>query len=156
MRYEKIIMVSKDGTYRAPASAAVMRKQIGMKAKVEARGLVVLLPEPVNPKGVATAISRGYHPTEAVSKLLTEEDFAIDTLILVMTERLKQQIYDTFKNALNVYTLKEFAGAQGDIDTPFGKNMEEYMENFEQLEEWVNKAAELLNENKKIQNGGRI
>ncbi len=155
MKYKKIIFVSKDGTYRAPISAAIMRKNIGRIAKVEARGLVVLFPEPINPKGVATAISRGYNPVEKVSQLLDEKDFDIDTLILVMTEKIKQQIYEGFKNALNVYSLKEFAGGQGDIDTPFGKDIEEYVENFEQLEEWVNKAAELLGKIK-LQNGGRI
>ena len=144
MKYEKIIFVSKDDTYRAPIAAAVMRKCIGAAARVESRGLVVLFPEPINPKGVTTAISRGYSPTESVSEVLTEKDFNIDTLILVMTEKIKQQIYDNFKNALNVYSLKEFAGGQGDIESPFGRSMEEYMESFEQLDEWVKKAAELL------------
>lgn len=144
MKYEKIIFVSKDGTYRAPISAAVMRKSIGLDIRIESRGLVVLFPEPINPKGVATAISRGYSPAEAVSEVLTENDFNIDTLILVMTEKIKQQVYDNYKNALNVYSLKEFAKGQGDIESPFGRSMEEYGENFEQLEEWVKKAAELL------------
>ncbi len=144
MKYGKIIFVSKDGTYRSPVAAAVMRKCIGVDVKVESRGLVVLFPEPINPKGVSTAISCGYNPIETVSEPLTEKDFNIDTLILVMTEKLKQQIYDNYKNALNVYSLKEFAGGQGDIESPFGKSIKEYMENFEQLDEWVKKAAELL------------
>ncbi len=144
MKYSKIIFVSKDGTYRAPVASAVMRKSIGAKCVVESRGLVVLFPEPINPKGVATALSRGYNLAEIVSEKLDEKDFNIDTLILVMTEKLKQQIYDTFKNALNVYTLKEFASGQGDIESPFGKNMEEYRDNFEQIDEWVKKAAKLL------------
>ena len=144
MKYEKIIFVSKDGTYRAPVSAAIMRKNIGGNIKVEARGMVVLFPEPINPKGVAAAISRGYNPKEAVSEALDSGDFSIDTLILVMTEKIKQQVYDGFKNALNVYSLKEFSGGQGDIESPFGRDIEEYSENLEQLEEWVKKAALLL------------
>lgn len=144
MKYEKIIFVSRDGTYRAPVSAAIMKKCIGSEAKVESRGLVVLFPEPINPKAVTTATSHGYNITQSVSEMLTEQDFNIDTLILVMTERIKQQIYDNFKNALNVYSLKEFTRGQGDIESPFGRSVEEYMENFEQLDEWVKKAAELL------------
>ncbi len=144
MKYEKIIFVSKDGTYRAPISAAIMRKCIGSGVKVEARGMVVLFPEPINPKGVAAAISKGYSPKEAVSEQISEADFNIDTLILVMSEKIKQQLYDNFKNALNVYSLKEFSGGQGDIDSPFGKNITEYSDNLEQLEEWVKKAAMLL------------
>ena len=144
MKYEKIIFVSRDGTYRAPVSAAIMKKCIGTTAKVESRGLVVLFPEPINPKAVTAAISHGYSITQSVSEMLTEQDFNIDTLILVMTEKIKQQIYDNFKSALNVYSLKEFAGGQGDIESPFGRGVEEYMENFEQLDEWVKKAAELL------------
>lgn len=144
MKYEKIIFVSKDGTYRAPVSAAIMRKNIGSGVKVEARGMVVLFPEPINPKGVAAAISRGYSPKESVSEPISEADFNIETLILVMTEKIKQQVYDSFKNALNVYSLKEFTGGQGDIESPFGRDIEEYSENLEQLEEWVKKAAMLL------------
>ncbi len=145
MKYEKIIFVSKDGTFRAPIAAAVMRKHIKQSVIVEAKGLVVLFPEPINPKGVTTAISGGYNPRETVSVMLSEEDYNIKTLILVMTEKIKQQIYDNYKTAVNVYSLKEFAGGQGDIETPFGRNMEEYGECFAQLEEWVIKAAELLN-----------
>lgn len=144
MKYEKIIFVSKDGTYRAPVSAAIMRKNIESSVKVEARGMVVLFPEPINPKGVAAAISRGYSPKEAVSAPISKDDFNIGTLILVMTEKIKQQVYDGFKNAVNVYSLKEFSGGQGDIESPFGRNIEEYSENLEQLEEWVKKAAMLL------------
>lgn len=145
MKYEKIIFVSKDGTFRAPIAAAIMRKQIRNCVSVEARGLVVLFPEPINPKGVATAVSGGYNPKETVSRVLKADDCNIRTLVLVMTEKMKQQIYDSFTTAVNVYSLKEFAGGQGDIETPFGRNMDEYKECFLQLEEWVTKAAELLN-----------
>lgn len=145
MKYDKIIFVSKDGTFRAPIAAAVMRKHIKHSVAINAKGLVVLFPEPINPKGVSTAVSKGYKTKESVSSMLTEEDYDIRTLILVMTDRIKQQIYDTSKTAVNVYSLKEFAGGQGDIETPFGRNMDEYEECFEQLEEWVIKAAELLN-----------
>ncbi len=145
MKYEKIVFVSKDGTFRAPIAAAIMRKKLRYSVSVEARGLVVLFPEPINPKGVATAVGGGYNPKETVSKVFTEEDCGISTLVLVMTEKMKQQIYDNFKKAVNVYSLKEFAGGQGDIETPFGRNMGEYNDCFLQLEEWVLKTAELLN-----------
>lgn len=146
MKFNRILFVSKDGTYRAPLAATIMRKLLGHRGKVEARGLIVLFSEPINPKGIAVAVGNGVNVTDSVSIELTDEDFNIDTLVLVMTEKIKQQIYDKFTNAVNVYTLKEFAGSQGDIDSPFGKNNAEYMENFNLLDEWVNKAYDKLKE----------
>lgn len=144
MRYKKVIFVSKDGTYRAPISACVLQNIVGNEMKVEARGLVVLFPEPINPKGVEAAMMKGYIPVDTTSKALGEKDFDFENLILVMTEKIKQQIYDNFKNAVNVYSLKEFAGGQGNIESPFGKSNDEYVENFEIINEWVHKAAKLL------------
>ena len=144
MKYKKVIFVSKDGTYRAPIATSIMQKIVGKEMKVEARGLVVLFPEPINPKGMEAAMIRGYSLVDTTSHALEEKDFNIENLILVMTEKIKQQVYDNFEKAVNVYSLKEFAGGQGDIDSPFGKGVEEYIENFEILNEWVQKAAKLL------------
>lgn len=145
MKYEKIVFVSKDGTFRAPIAAAIMKKNIKKSVKIQAKGHVVLFPEPVNPKALQMTINAGYNLKENVSDMLKEEDFGIRTLVLVMTEKMKQQIYDSYKKAVNVYSLKEFSAGDGDIESPFGKKEENYTDCFEQLEEWVKKAAELIN-----------
>lgn len=144
MRFKKVIFVSKDGTYRAPIAACVMKNIVGNEVEVESRGMVVLFSEPINPKGMEAAMIKGYTPVDMTSKALTDKDFDFENLILVMTEKMKQQIYDNYKTAVNVYALKEFAGGQGDIESPFGRSTDEYIENFEVINEWVQKAAKLL------------
>lgn len=146
MKFKKVVFVSKDGTYRAPLAATILRKLAGNELEVSARGFVVLFPEPINPKGIAVAVSKGINVKETISEELKENDFDAETLVLVMTEKIKQQIYDKFKTAVNVYSLKEFGEGQGDIDTPFGKSINEYLENYDLMEEWVNKAYKKLKE----------
>jgi hypothetical protein len=63
-----------------------------------------------------------------------------------MTEFNKFKIYDLFVNAINVYTVKEFLGAAGDIEIPFGKNLSAYGESFMQLEELINQVAVKIKE----------
>lgn len=40
------------------------------------------------------------------------DDFGDDILVLVMTDLLKKKVYDEFENAVNVYSIREFAGEQ--------------------------------------------
>ena len=142
MRYDKIIFCSSDCTYRAPAAAEILKKNISDNKHmddvvVEAKGMVVLFPEPVNGKVLAISRSKGYDLDEYVAESLLETDFDIRHLVIVMTEDSKQKLYDTYTNAINVYAIKEFVGEQGDIDIPFGGNLADYGESFSELERIV-------------------
>ena len=95
MRYSKIIFVSQDDTYRAPVAATILKRKTGNKeVKIESRGLVVLFQEPANPKGIEVAKEHGLNLSRHVARQLTEADFGVDILVLVMTEKGKQKIYD--------------------------------------------------------------
>ena len=151
MRYKKVIFCSADCTYRAPVAAEVLKRSLdrmGLLGQIEvvAKGMLVMFPEPVNGKAVAIGKSKGYDFTKCRASAIGEEDFSIDTLVLAMTEVNKQKIYDSYINAINVYTVKEFIGAAGDIDIPFGKGLADYGENFMQLEVLINQVAEKIKE----------
>ena len=97
MRYSKIIFVSQDDTYRAPVAATILKRKIGNKdITIESRGLVVLFPEPANPKGLEVAKNHDLNLSRHMSTELSEKDFGVDILVLVMTEKGKQKIYDRF------------------------------------------------------------
>ena len=52
--WDKVIFVCKSGTCRAPMAAALLREcNLKRDIEIEARGLVVLFPEPINQKAVA-------------------------------------------------------------------------------------------------------
>ena len=59
-RYQKVIFVSTGGTCRSILAKAIYRNiNTNEELQIESRGLVVLFEEPVNPKAVAIAKSKG-------------------------------------------------------------------------------------------------
>lgn len=156
MRYKRVVFCSKDGTYRAPVAAEILRKCFDKKyldkhiavtgMEIAAKGMVVMFQEPVNGKAVAIGKSKGYDLTGYSASPIEKEDFSIDTLVLVMTEMDKKRVYASYENAINVYTIKEFVGAAGDIDIPFGRSLADYGENFNQLERLVEQVAKKIEE----------
>lgn len=144
--YTKIIFISKTDTGRGPLACEIMKKLLGSDAGIESKGLVVLFPEPMNPKIVAIAASKGINLEGRVSVQLTEEDFDSKTLVLTMDEKYKTVIYDDYTNAVNVYTVKEFVGDDGDMENPYGGELMDYGRVYENLEELAKKIIEKLRE----------
>jgi protein-tyrosine-phosphatase len=148
MAYSKIIFVSEENVFTSPVAEALMKKKLesigDTQTQVTSCGMVVLFPEPANPKGVAIAKSRGIDIEEHRACAATEDMFGTDVLVLVMTEKLKASVYDTYKNAVNIYTIKEYVGLNGDVEAPYGKGMKEYGEVYTQLEELVDMVAEKI------------
>ena len=144
--FTKIIFASKTDTGRGPLACEIMKKMLGSYAGIESRGLVVLFPEPMNPKMVAIAASKGINLEDRVSVQLTEEDFDSKTLVLTMDEKYKTVIYDDYTNAVNVYTVKEFVGDDGDLENPYGGELMDYGRVYENLEELTKKVIERLRE----------
>ncbi len=144
-RYGKLIFVSTGGTCRSVLAKAIYRKlDTENKLEVESRGFVVLFNEPVNPKAVAIAKSKGIDLSEEQSEALEAEDFGDDTIILVMTDLLKKQVYDKFSNALNVYSIREFTKEAIDVESPFGGELVDYGLGYEYLEKLVKKVDLIL------------
>lgn len=145
IKYKKVIFVSEDDTYRSPVAAALLKsKLLRGVPQIESRGLVVLFNEPPNQKGVYLLKEMGIDISKHRSRQIEEKDFKADTLVIMMSERGKKQIYDKFKNALNVYTFREFVGGSGDIEMPYGKDIEEYRENLMQIKSLVSIMADKL------------
>lgn len=114
------------------------------KTQVSSCGMVVLFPEPANPKGVAIAKSRGLNIEEHRARALSADIFGTDVLVLTMSEKIKASIYEKYKNAVNIYTIKEFVGLEGDVEAPYGKGVKEYGEVYTQLEKLVSMIMEKI------------
>ncbi len=139
----KVIFVCVGNTCRSPMAATIMSTFLqGTDILVQSRGMVVLFPEPYNPKAVAVASKHGMIMVSDSTKQIENEDFDNNTLVLVMNSNMKKKLYDKYDRAINVYTLSEYAG-EGDIEVldPYGKCMEEYNKCFEQLYILLEKAA---------------
>ena len=137
-RYQKVIFVSTGGTCRSVLAKAIYRNiNTNEELQIESRGLVVLFEEPVNPKAVAIAKSKGISIEDEKSEQLTMDDFGDDILVLVMTDLLKKKVYDEFENAVNVYSIREFAGEAIDVEAAYGGELTEYGSQFKYLEKLI-------------------
>ena len=143
-RFNKVIFVCMGNTCRSPMAATIM-SNLMPEMRSESRGMVVLLPEPYNPKAVAVASRHGMIMPSNVSAQISNDDFSVDTLVLTMNLSMKQKMYDTFDKAINVFTLGELAG-EGEVEVPdpYGKGLEEYNRCFEQLYSLVAKVVDVI------------
>ncbi len=145
LKFEKVIFVSLSDTCRGPLAATIMKSLIDGSVTIDSKGIVVLFPEPVNPKAVAIARSKGLYLDDHTAEALVEEDFDDHTLVLVMAEQQKKKIYDDFATAVNVYTIREFVGEAGDVEAPYGKELPDYGVVCEELERLVEKVRDKIN-----------
>jgi protein-tyrosine-phosphatase len=140
MPYSKLIFVDADGTCRSAMCKILMKsKPLPAALDIEARGLVVLFPEPLDAKAYAVLQNRGYDVQNCQAQPLEQEDIGDDVLLLTMEDRQKFKIWEQFENARHVYTLAEFIRWSGDILPLYGEPVESY-------DEWVAIMERLLDE----------
>lgn len=144
-KYDKVIFVSTDDTCRSPLAEGVMKKLTKLKdIQILSRGLIVLFPEPINPKAVEAAKRYEISLHHPMSIPFSEKDLGERNLVLTMTEQQKKSIYTEYENAINIYTINEFVGGEGDIENPYGKEFSAYIECFEKISTLVNLIAAKL------------
>lgn len=142
MKYNKIIFVCTSNTCRSVMAETIYKSlEVSSDIEVISRGLVVLFPEPSNPKAVIVMDNHHLSIKEHTSVLIKPEDITEDTLILTMNNQQKEKIMEDFSIYLNVFTLKEFAGESGDVTDPYGKTLVEYEECYIELARLVKKAV---------------
>ncbi len=156
-RYRRVIFVSNTDSYIGPMAAELLRnKELEQEYVVDCSGLVVLFPEPVNPKAEAIMKSAGMTLEGHVAKQFDSESLQPDTLILTVDESTKKKMISEYENTENVYTLSEFAGEGEEIPDPYGKPLTAYGECFEVLKRLIDQLEEKLNSfAKKEKNNGK-
>lgn len=132
--YKNIVIVGTNNTTRSYMAEAVF-KRLAEEYDLEditivSRGLVVLFPEPVNPKAAQAVGNAGYKIKEFQATKFTKEDLEEADLILTITPEEKDRILTDYegyvKDSSPIYTLSEFAGEKIGIPNPYGKEAEEY------------------------------
>ena len=105
-RYRKIIFVCEDNTATSIMAETICKSMVtDENVKIESRGMVVLFPEPVNPKVEVVLINHGLTLEERTARMLEVEDIDEETLILTMNREQKDKILRMFDNNVSVDTM---------------------------------------------------
>ena len=140
----KIIFVDNGATCRAPMAAKIMERQLeGQDIVVCARGLVVLVPEPINQKAEAVMISNGISVEGYRSAELSGRDLEEGTIVFTMTGEQKDKVSERFAYP-HVFVLNKYVGDDLEVMDPYGGSIKSYGLLFETLTNTIGKLAEIL------------
>lgn len=147
--WDKVVFVCRSGTCRSPMAAALLREcSLKRDIDIEARGMVVLFPEPLNQKVTAVMISNGINMEGYMSEQLVPEDVDEHTLVLVMEAKDIPQVLTIIgeDRLEQVQVLTMLVGEELEIMDPYGAPLPSYGLCFESLSKTIKKLAVWLNE----------
>ena len=104
-----------------------------------------MFPEPMNQKAEEVMKRNGMDTTEHEAIAFDETAITPETLILTMEDAQKSKILSEYGMFGNVYTLNEYLNLPGEVESMYGKSLEEYEEGFQNLRGLIRKLAEKLN-----------
>lgn len=147
--YDKIIFVAQSGTCREQMAKEIM-KEFALKVpmEVEARGLVVQFPEPLNQKAEAVLIGNGISTDGIVSEQLEELDITETTMVFTMEAAQRDRIIEKFENVdpEQIFVLSQYVGDELEILDPYGGTLQNYGLCYESLRVTIKKLVKMLNE----------
>ena len=150
VKYDKIIFVAQSGTCREQMAKGIMNDFVlKVPMEIEARGLVVQFPEPVNQKAEAVLISNGISTEGMVSTQLEESDITETTMVFTMESSQRERIIESFADIdpEQVFVLSQYVGDELEILDPYGGTLQSYGLCYESLRATLKKLVKLLNAN---------
>ena len=132
--YDKLLFVDNSNTSLSPMAEAIAQKELLLEdILIESAGLVVLFPEPVNPKAEAVLAANSLSMEDHTSRPFSENDFDERTLIIAITDEIKNKILSGYPSPVNTVSLSDFSVEAQAISDPYGGSLEDYGQYFEQL-----------------------
>lgn len=147
-KYDKVLFVSHSDTCRGPMAEAILQHKLLLEdILVDSKGMIVLFPEPVNPKARDVLVQHNLELEEHEAVQFSADDFDERTLILTMEKTQKEKIQEEYgEQVRNLYTISEYSKMEDeeDIYDPHGKALEEYGHCFDVLEIIISKLTNVL------------
>lgn len=145
-KYRRVVFVSEADTCLGPMAAEILRqKELLKEYVIDSRGMVVLFPEPVNPKAEAVMKSGNMSMEGHQATAFSESETEGDILILTMNDSQKNRLAAKYPGLKNLHTFTEFVGEEEEIEDPYGKPLAAYGKSYERLSELVDKLTVILN-----------
>lgn len=141
-RYKKILFICEDNTATSLMAEMICKSMVtDQDVTITSRVMVVLFPEPVNPKAQVVLINHGLELEERTAKMLDSGDLDEQTLVLTMTINQKERIVRDFDFRGGVYTMYGFIDEEMDMVDPYGGTVVEYEECFATMSRVIKKIV---------------
>lgn len=141
LKYDRVIFICTENISRGPIAESLFKKYTeNDEIECLSRGLIVLFPEPMNPKAEQVIGNHGLEMAGYTAKQFKSHEVDERTLVLTMTEQQKKKVIEDFHITKDIYTLKEYVGEFGDVMDPYGGSMLLYEECYEELARLVKKT----------------
>lgn len=135
---KKLIFVCTDNTCMGPIAETIFKNAWhNPELEICSRGLIVLFPEPVNPKAETLLATHGLIISSHTARQFKAEEVDEETLILTMNIAQKRRLATDFFINDNVYTLPEFAGEHKEVEDPYGKELKDYEACYMELDKLI-------------------
>lgn len=132
-----IYFICTGNTCRSPMAEAILRARKIDEIEVRSAGIHAIEGIPIA-EYAERLIKEGNMPYTATSNIVTKEDVKWADYIFTMTDRHKQVLQMMYPDETRkIYTLKGFLadGNDGDVQDPFGGNLDTYRKTFDELVE---------------------
>lgn len=148
-KYDRLIFASNSDTAVGPMAEAILQsKYLLEELEITSKGMVVLFPEPINPKAEAVLVSKGLSMKDHMSDPLHREDFTDRTLVITFDDETKQRLIKEYEPDLEylIQVLHEYVGEAKHLADPYGGSLADYGKCFDELEVLISKLVIHLNE----------
>lgn len=134
-KFTKVVFICTGNTCRSPMAEGFLKYLAQDKGiQVSSRGLMVFGETPANDSAIYVMKEQGIDITNHLSKAFDKDELEDNTLVLTMTHRHKTVLTQHGIQG-DVYSIKEFVGAQGDVNDPYGGDLSIYRSCANELKE---------------------
>ena len=136
-KYNQVIFVGADNTKESIMAAAIMQNIAkDYPVKIVSRGLVVLFPEPINPKVLSVLEAHKLTVLKKYSDPFDPSEVTSSTLILTMRETQLTKVKNMVGDKCDCFNVMDYAGKGGDFVISSVDDVK-YAEAFEVLDLWI-------------------